>query len=232
MKISLVLPTFNEAKNLMKNIKKIENLFKKINYNYEIIIAEDGSTDGSDIIASGLSKKFSKIKHLHSPKRKGKGKAIKDAFRTSRGEILTFMDVDLSTDISYFPKLIDAIKNGADIAIGSRHLKESKIERSLTREFFSRSYNLLVKVLFRTKIKDFQCGFKAFKRRTLPILLSAKDNGFFWDTEALILAERKGLKIVQIPVRWKEAKRTKVNLLKGPLKMFYSLVKLRARLIR
>jgi hypothetical protein len=231
MEISLVVPVYNSADVLDQSIKKINLELKGLSKNYEIIIAEDGSSDGSDIIASKLSKKFSRIKYIHSSKKKGKGKAIKDAFKLARGNILAFMDVDLSTNLSSFPKLIEAIENGADVAIGSRLLKESKVERKLTREILSRSYVFLIKLLFRTKIKDFQCGFKAFKRKTLPVLLAAKNNEFFWDTEALILAERKGLKIVEIPVKWKEAEKTKINLIKSPLKMFYSLLKLRVNLV-
>jgi len=230
MGISLVIPAYNSADILSKSVKKIHKKLELIDKDFEIIIAEDGSTDGSDLIASKLSKELENVRYLHSPKRKGKGKAIKDALNSARFDILAFMDVDLSTDISCFPKLIEIVKDGADIAIGSRNLKESKIERGLKREVISKSYSTLVRLLFRTRIKDFQCGFKAFRRSVLPIFLRARDDEFFWDTEVLILAERKKLKIVEMPVVWKEYKKTKINLLKYPFKMFLSMVRFRINL--
>lgn len=229
MKISLVLPATNEARSLLKNVKKIEAMMRKLRCGYEIIIAEDGSTDGTDKIAASLASRNKTIVHLHSDKRKGKGKAIKDAFKVANGDTLSFMDADLSADINYFPKLIEAIKNGADIAIGSRHLPESKVQRSFKRAFLSRGFNLLVQLMFNPGIKDLQCGFKGFRKKTLPVLLSAKNNGFLWDTEVLLLAKKKRFKIVEVPIMWKEGKKSSLNLLKIPAKMFYSLIKLKMR---
>jgi len=227
MHISLVIPAYNEAKNIKNCVENVEQVLKELDYIHEIIITEDGSIDGTDVIVSKLVSKNKKIRHLHSDLRRGKGKAIKDAFRVATGNILIFLDADLSTDVSRLPSLIKGIKNGADICIGSRHLKSSKIERSFLRSMFSKSYNLLVRILFKTKIKDFQCGFKAFKRDLLPFLIMTKSNDFFWDTEILLLAERMRLKISQIPIEWKERKKSKINLIKNPLKICYELFKLR-----
>lgn len=221
--ITVVLPAHNEAPRLENSIIEIERILK--GSPYEIIISEDGSTDGTDKIAASMASRNKKIIHLHSDERKGKGKAIKDAFKISSGDIISFMDVDLASDINDFPRLIETIENGADIAIGSRHLPESKVERSFRRAIFSKGYNFLAELLFNAEIKDLQCGFKAFHKNTLPILLSAKNDGFLWDTEVLVLAKRKGFKIVEVPITWREGGKSKVKLLKDSFKILYSLTK-------
>ena len=122
------------------------------------------------------------------------------------------MDVDLATNIKHLKDLIEAIENGYDIAIGSRLIEGSKAKRSFERLLYSKVYNFLVRALLKSKIKDHQCGFKAFKKDIVVKLgKEAKDNHWFWDTEILVLAQRKGYKIKEIPVEWTEGKDTKVR---------------------
>ncbi|MCX6819491.1 MAG: hypothetical protein NT129_05860 [Candidatus Aenigmarchaeota archaeon] len=116
---------------------------------------------------------------------------------------MIFSDADLSADISQTKNMISEIRKGADICIGSRYMPRAKTNRSLTRRITSNTYVFFVKLLFNTKITDFPCGFKAFIKKALPIILKAKDNRWFWDTEMLLKSERKGLKIKQMPVHWK-----------------------------
>jgi hypothetical protein len=136
------------------------------------------------------------------------------------------MDVDLSSDISCIPNLMRKLEEGADIVVGSRNTKGSVVRRSLTRGIMSASYNFLAQIIFGTGIKDLQCGCKAFNRAALPFALSAKSDGFFWDTEFLISAEKNGLRIEEVPISWTEFKKTKVRPVDS-FKMFASLVKLR-----
>ena len=210
MMISIVFPAYNEAERIEKAIKETEKFLKKINYDYEIIVAEDGSTDGTDKIVQKLVN--DKIRLFHSDVRLGRGKALMNAFEKAKGEIVISMDVDLATNIKHLKDLIEAIENGYDIAIGSRLIEGSKAKRSFERLLYSKVYNFLVRALLKSKIKDHQCGFKAFKKDIVVKLgKEAKDNHWFWDTEILVLAQRKGYKIKEIPVEWTEGKDTKVR---------------------
>ena len=210
MMISIVFPAYNEAERIEKAIKETEKFLKKINYDYEIIVAEDGSTDGTDKIVQELVN--DKIRLFHSDVRLGRGKALMNAFEKAKGEIVVSMDVDLATNIKHLKELIEAIENGYDIAIGSRLIEGSKAKRSFERLLYSKVYNFLVRALLKSKIKDHQCGFKAFKKDIVVKLgKEAKDNHWFWDTEILVLAQRKGYKIKEIPVEWTEGKDTKVR---------------------
>jgi hypothetical protein len=224
--ISLVFPAYNEAEKLEKAVEEALKILKGLTCFYEIIIAEDGSTDGTDKIASELSRKHSHVKHIHSDKRIGRGLALKRAFANSKGEILAFMDVDLATDIRHLETLVKSVEEGYDIAIGSRMLPESRVERTLSRKIASKMYNFTVRFLLGSKISDHQCGFKAFNRKAfLAILEETKAMHWFWDTEILVRAARKSCKIKEIPVEWKCGKDTKVHLLKDSLIMGWQALK-------
>jgi len=227
VEVSIVFPAYNEADKLEESVEKTVAAIEKIAPSYEIIIAEDGSTDGTDKLASLLSKKYSFVEHIHSEKRLGRGNALKNAFRKSKGEILVFMDVDLATDIRHLGELVNSIKEGYDIATGSRMLPESKVERKLSRQIASKSYNFMVRVMLGSKIKDHQCGFKAFKRPSLFRILEEVQAGhWFWDTEILVRAARKGYAIKEIPVEWKSGRKTRVNVLKDSFNMGGQVLKL------
>jgi len=228
MKVSIVLPAYNEAGRLEHAVKEVKKWMDKIGYAYEIIIAEDGSTDGTDKIASMLAKKDPKVKHLHSDKRLGRGRALSNAFKVAEGDILVYLDVDLSTDMKHLKELIDSIAiEGYDIATGSRLMKGSEVERPFKRLIASKVYNLLVKILLGSKINDHQCGFKAFRKDViLQIIEHVKDNHWFWDTEVLILAQRMGYKVKEIPVKWRQSEDTKVKFVKDILYMFSQVLRM------
>ncbi len=224
--ISVVLPAHNEARNLERTVKKLAGFLEK---GYEIIVAEDGSTDGTDRVARRLERK-GLIKFMHSDERLGRGKALSAAFKKARGNVIVYMDVDLATQLSSLKQLINEVRGGADIAIGSRYCKGSDAKRTFSRLLASKAYNLLVFVLFGLKLSDMQCGFKAFKKDSLmKMLCDVKDTHWFWDTELLIRASRKGYKIVEVPVRWREGESTTVNVLKDSLDMGSNLFKLKLR---
>ncbi|MEM2941517.1 MAG: glycosyltransferase family 2 protein [Thermoproteota archaeon] len=225
--VSVIFPAYNEAGRLAPAVDKTVRLLREVARSYEIIIAEDGSTDGTDKVASKLSREYSFVKHIHSDRRLGKGQALKEASKKSRGAIIVHMDVDLATNIRHLRELVQSIREGYDFAIGSRLLPGSKVERRLFREFISRAYNLMVRLLFKTGIRDHQCGFKSFKRQALlKVLNEVKANHLFWDTELLVRASEKGYRIREIPVEWKEGKTTKVRLFKDSLSMFLQAFKL------
>jgi len=231
--LSLIVPAYNEASFLKRNIDFIEEAIKSITKSYEIIIAEDGSTDGTTKIAADMARENSRIKHSHADERLGKGQALKRALKASIGEIIVFMDADLATSLSHLAKLVILIESEYDVAIGSRHTNGSFTSGSLLRTFTSKTYNILVRLLFRDGIRDHQCGFKAFRRKAFEYLLKdVESNGFIFDTELIVKARKKGFLIAEIPVTWIEphGRRSKFKLLRDGPNMWLKLLRLRAEL--
>ncbi len=212
----MVLPAYNEAAKIEKTVLVTAETLSKITDHFEIIIAEDGSTDGTDRIASMLSKKYAYVIHLHSDERQGRGRALNRAFKAASGEVLCYIDVDLATDMKYLDKLVRAISvDGYDFATGSRIMPESDAKRPYKREFASRGYNHLVRLFLRSKLYDHQCGFKAFRRKALfEILGEVENQHWFWDTELLVRAQHKGYRVLEFPVYWRHGGSSKVNLVK------------------
>ena len=225
---SIMLPAYNEADRIESSVREIANLLKSKNISFEIIIAEDGSTDGTDKIASRLAKEKKFIKHLHSDKRLGRGLALKRCGKIVEGNYLVYMDVDLAPEFGErLTDMLKYFKDGFDIVIGSRYHELSKAERSFGRKVASKSYNFLQKILFGLPVNDLQCGFKGFKRNIfINMNKEVGANGWFWDTEILIRSFSKGYKIKEIPVEWREGKQTKVKIIKDSWDMGTSLIKL------
>lgn len=204
-KVEIVIPIYNEEKELADNINRLYS-FSKENlktYDWHITIADNASTDGSLSIARDLAKHKSNIGWIHL-NQKGRGRAVKKAWRKSNADILTYMDVDLSTDLQNLPPLIKSLTQNFDIAIGSRLLPRSKvIGRPLKREVLSRIYNILIKIFFQVHFSDAQCGFKGItKKAVTKFLPHIADNAWFFDSELLIVGDKLGFKIYEEPVRW------------------------------
>ncbi|WFN36819.1 glycosyltransferase [Methanomicrobium antiquum] len=175
---------------------------------YEILIVEDASTDGSYEVATEFAS-HPMIRLNHSDIRRGKGGALNDAVLDSRGSIFCFYDVDLSTDLIHLPDLVGLVQKNADIAIGSRMIAGSQVIRNNKRNLSSSIFNFLVRFLLRSEIKDHQCGFKAFKKdKLMKILPCVSSKKWTWDTEILVLAQKKGYIIEEIPVNWTETGKT------------------------
>jgi len=202
--LCVVVPVYNEEKDLPVNIPKLLSFLEKnmSSYDWEIVIADNASTDKTPEVAKNLAR-GERIKYLRL-EQKGRGRALKKAWSQSKKELLSYMDVDLSSDILYFPKLIKALENGVDIAIGSRLAKGAKVfGRTLIREIMSRGYSFLFRSLFRTKFKDAQCGFKAIKKDVWDKLEAVVcDPHWFFDTELLIIAQKAGFAISEVPIVW------------------------------
>jgi glycosyltransferase involved in cell wall biosynthesis len=215
IEVSVVLPAYNEAGRIEDAVEKTTCALRGITSLFEIIIAEDGSKDGTDRISESLAKKYDFIVHLHSDERLGRGCAMVRAFKASRGEILCDIDVDLATDMKHLRELVQSIRDGYDFATGSRMLPESNVKRPFKRGLASKGYNFLTRFMLGSKLYDHQCGFKSFKRQSLFALMdTVKDTHWFWDTELLVRAQRAGYKIKEFPVEWTHGGATKVNLIK------------------
>src|SRR3972149_6096478 len=188
--LTVVVPVFNEEVDLPKNLPKLASFLarKMPGYDWEIVIADNASSDKTPEIAREIAGNNKRIKYLRLAK-KGRGLALKTAWAKSTSELLSYMDIDLSSDLEYFPKLIGALEKNADIAIGSRLAPGAKVHgRTLMREIMSRGYSLLFRTLFWTSFRDAQCGFKAIKKpvaeKILPLI---NDTGWFFDSELLII---------------------------------------------
>jgi glycosyltransferase involved in cell wall biosynthesis len=209
-----VIPVYNEEDVLESSVRRLHAfLSARLPYDWRIVIADNASTDGTLTVALRLSDRLKRVTVLHLD-RKGRGRALRTAWLESDAGVLSYMDVDLSTDLNAFPQLIDAIVGGgADLATGRRLGTGARVEqRRLLREITSRGYNLLIALTFRPRFIDAQCGFKAISREAAQTLLPRVENDeWFFDTELLILADRHGYRIAQIPVHWIDDPDSRVN---------------------
>jgi glycosyltransferase involved in cell wall biosynthesis len=204
--VEITIPVYNEERELEANVQKLLNFCNKNlkDYDWHITIADNASSDNTPIIAAAMEKKNSKISHLRL-EQKGRGRAVKRAWVESGKDICVYMDLDLSTDLVHLPKLIRALEEGFDVAIGSRLAKGAKVEgRTLIRELTSRVLNFFfIQFFFHTHFTDAQCGFKGVTRKVVENLIpKVKDNEWFFDGELLIIAEKSGYKIYEEPVHW------------------------------
>lgn len=228
--LDVVVPVYNEEKDLPKNIPVLHNFLKKnlADFSWQIIIADNASTDKSLNIAKNLAKKYFQVKVLHLDK-KGRGRVLKKAWKESQADFVSYMDVDLSARLEYFPKLIQALDSGYDLAIGSRLASRAGVkERTIIRELMSRVYNLLIKLLFWVSFADAQCGFKALTKEIVEkVLPHVEDNAWFFDTELLILAEKSGFRIAEIPIEWADNPASTVKVFKTAWEDIKGLIRLR-----
>lgn len=229
--VDIVIPVYNEEHVLADSVATLRKfLAQDFLHQYRIVVADNASTDRTLEVAQELAQKHPDVASLHIPQ-KGRGRALRAAWLTSPADILSYMDVDLSTDLAAFPPLIEAIASeGYDIAIGSRLARGADVRRSLRRDVISRGYNVMIKGLFFTRFSDAQCGFKAASRRAVQELVPLiENNEWFFDTELLILAEKAGYRVKEIPVRWVEDPDTRVNVPKTVWEDVRGLLRLRLR---
>ena len=215
--VDIVIPVLNEEKALplcLDTLKKF--LSTDCPYPCRIVIADNGSTDRTPEIASCLSEENKEVSWMRIEAR-GRGRALKQAWLASTADVVAYMDVDLSTDLSSFPDLVRSLdEENFDLAIGSRLMKGSLVrKRTVKREITSRCYNMIIKSMFLNKFSDAQCGFKAMTTQSARILLpKIQDNGWFFDSELLIVAEKCGFRIKDIPVTWVDDPDSRVNVIK------------------
>ncbi len=214
--VDIVLPVLNEAYILEESVRTLCMYMEdNLPYHYQIIIADNGSTDGTRRVAAMLAEHFPAVRVVCLPE-KGRGRALKQAWLQSRADIVSYMDIDLSTNLDAFVPMITPLVTGdAAIAVGSRLMEESQTTRGLKRDIISRCYNRLIRWTMRTKFVDAQCGFKAMRRDVAQQLLPhVKDTAWFFDTELLVKAEYEGYTIHEEPVEWIEDTDSRVHIVK------------------
>jgi putative flippase GtrA len=213
--LDVVIPVYNEETDLRPAVRRLhEYLRRSVPLTFRITIADNASTDETAAIADQLAFDFPDVRTVHLQE-KGRGRALKAVWSASDAAVLAYMDVDLSTDLdALLPLVAPLISGHSDIAIGTRLHRGSRVIRGPKREFISRSYNLILRGALAAHFSDAQCGFKAIRADVAQQLLPlVQDNGWFFDTELLILAERSGLRIHEVPVDWVDDPDSRVDII-------------------
>lgn len=231
--VFVVVPVYNGSFYLESCVSQLRSYFASRQLSYELIIAEDGSTDGSKALCRDLLTRFPDIRLLEASERLGRGESLRRAIQLAEAEIGLYTDVDMATDLTYMDDLIARVSDGEDIVTASRYLPESASQRVLPRLIASRVYNRLVRLLLGSQVTDHQCGFKAFKRKAiLELLPTVKADHWFWDTEILVRAQLAGFRVGEVPVHWSEgpAEKSTVRLLRDSIRFMSELVRLKLEL--
>lgn len=233
MKIDITIPVFNESASLEIQVNELIQFFELNHYfgvAIEIVIADNGSIDGTGEIAKKLSETRENIRVIELGI-KGVGLALKESWEQSSADIIGYMDLDLATDPNHIAEVIEIFRNSeADVVNASRLLTGSIVQnRTRLRSLTSRSFNFLLKTIFRTHISDGMCGFKFLRRSIFHEVHSngAKADGWFFATQLLIVSEQIGYRVREIPVRWKDDGNSKVKVLQLSLQYITEILKLR-----
>ena len=214
MVLDVTVPVYNEEQDLASCVHRLHrHLAQHFPYQHTITIADNASTDATPLIANRLAAELPDVRYLRL-EQKGRGRALSTVWQSSAAEVVAYLDVDMSTDLNALLPLVAPLISGhSDLAIGSRLSRHSRVVRGTKRELISRCYNLLLRGTLLTRFSDAQCGFKAMRadvgRRLLPLV---EDTGWFFDTELLVLAERTGLRIHEVPVDWVDDPDSRVDI--------------------
>jgi putative flippase GtrA len=213
--LDVVIPVHNEEKALVASVDAVRTHLRTLPYDHRITIADNASTDATSLLAHQLAAQFDDVRVV-SLTQKGRGRALKQAWSQSDADVLVYMDVDLSTDLNALLPLVAPLLSGhSDLAIGSRLSRTSRTTRGPKREVISRSYNVLLRGALRARFSDAQCGFKAIRRDVAAMLLPlVEDDEWFFDTELLVVAERAGLRIHEVPVDWVDDPDSRVDIVR------------------
>jgi putative flippase GtrA len=231
--LDVVIPVYNEEAQLAASVTRVLEHLREMPWSFRVTIADNASTDQTALIARRLSHTHPEVAVVHLAE-KGRGRALKRVWSASDSDVLVYMDVDLSTDLCALLPLVAPLVSGhSDLAIGSRLSRHSRVERGAKRELISRSYNLLLRQTLRARFSDAQCGFKAIRRDAARELLPViEDDAWFFDTELLVVAERAGLRIHEVPVDWVDDPDSSVDLVRTALDDLRGMARLGRSLVR
>ena len=230
MNLIVVVPAYNEEPRLAKSLSRIRQYLSEQDYEWSVVVVDDGSTDATAEIAQGFAKQDTRFSLMSYQPNKGKGFAVRTGMITAEGDWLLLCDADLAAPIEEVEKLFAA---GKPIAIGSRPLKESNLEirQPWWREFAGRMFNFAVQALSIRGIKDTQCGFKLFSREAAKAIFPrCRFDGFSYDFEALMIGQKLGYEIAEVPIRWSHQEGSKVRLVRDGFRMLRDLISLRLTL--
>jgi glycosyltransferase AglD len=231
--LSLVLACYNEAEHLRGSFAEIRDTLERAGWPFEVVFVDDASEDGTPAILDEIVKGHGQLdlRVIRHERNRGRGATVADGFRAARGDVAGYLDVDLEVHCRYVPSLVRAIEKGADIAT-LRRVYALQV-RSLDRYVMSRGYSFLVRRLLGVTFRDTETGFKFFRRKAvLPLLDEIEDAGWFWDTEFMVRAARRGLKVVEVPGAYirREDKTSTVRGVRDSVRYFLALLRFRRRL--
>lgn len=228
--VSVLVPAKDEASNLPEFVRLCSEALAPAGFSFEVIVVNDGSRDMTASLVRSFAAREPSVRLIENPGNRGKGYSVRNGMLNARGELLLFSDADFSSPIEEAPKLFAALKEGADVAIGSRWLaSETQTRRqSAFRQLIGRIFNALLRTALGLNFKDTQCGFKAFTAPAARFLFSQqKIERWGFDPELLFLASRAGLRVREIPVQWAHDHRTKLRPIKDGTRMFLDVLKIR-----
>jgi putative flippase GtrA len=228
--VEVVVPVYNEERTLARSIRRLHRfLGSEFPFSWRIVIADNASTDITPDIAATLARELPRVAWIRLEE-KGRGRALRAAWSASDARVVCYMDVDLSTDLRALLPLVAPLLSGhSDVAIGTRLAHGARVVRGPKRELISRGYNRLLHATLRARFSDAQCGFKAVRREALePLLGTVRDNGWFFDTELLVVAQRRGLRIHEVPVDWIDDPDSRVQIVRTALEDLRGVARLMA----
>jgi len=235
MQVEIAIPVLNEERTLKTNVETVLGALKNLFEAPEciaLVIADNGSTDRTQAIGEQLAQDNASVRYRRVPK-PGVGTALKDAWLSSMADIVGYMDLDLATDLKHLPEAIKAIEvGGYDVCYGSRlHANSNVIGRKKSREFISHAFNIVLKLYVGATFSDGMCGFKFIRRSLLERIIArgATSDGWFFSTELLLSAERLGLRVKELPVRWTDDPDSRVRLVPLTLQYLRAMSVLRSR---
>lgn len=229
--LSVVVPAWNEEVLLKRTLPELYGYLQSLGKTFELIPVNDGSSDATASVMTAFAKQHKHVKVVSYENNKGKGGALSAGFARARGGVLAFIDADLTIDTSVLGRVVAGLTS-ADIAIASKHAKGANIAYPVLRKISSWGFTVLTRWLFGLRLTDFQCGCKAFTQNVAKkILPDMHTQGFLWDTEFLVKANRKHYKIVEVPaIVHPDERRSKVHVVKDTRRMFFGLLNLKREL--
>lgn len=230
--LSVIIPAKDEEERLPGTLERVLEYLRRQPYTYEVIVVDDGSTDGTKAVAERFGAIDPAVRLVAYAVNRGKGYAVRRGMLEARGDYLLMSDADLSTPIEEIDTLFSALDAGADVAIGSRALPESRlvVRQSPAREMIGRGFNLAVRLLAVPGIHDTQCGFKLFTRAAArDVFARLTVDHWAFDVEALLVARKMAYRIAEVPVTWVNEANSKVNVLRDFLRTVLDLIRIRAR---
>ena len=228
--LSLIIPAFNEDRRIGQSLERILSFFRAQSYPFEIIVVDDGSTDRTVEVVRGFAASDPQLRVEPQPQNRGKGEAIRKGMLLAGGKYLFFSDADLSVPIEAVPDFLSRLEAGYDVAVGSRRTAGAVIEvhQPIHRELMGKVFTRLSNLILGLRLKDFTCGFKAFRRDAARALFSRQRlGGWSFDSEILYLAKSKGYRIAEVPVVWRNDEATKVRLGRDVVRSFVDLWNIR-----
>ena len=232
IELSVVIPCYNEEQRLPRTIEQVERYLDARKGSYELILVDDGSTDGTRKVMDAAAAAHRAVRIEALPQNRGKGRALAEGVAAAQGARILVTDADLSTPIEELEKLEAPMQAGAGVAIASRALKGSRVEVSqpIYRVLMGKAFNLIVQLVLLPGIWDTQCGFKLFRADVAHEAFAAlTTDGFGYDPEVLYRVKKKGVRIAEVPVVWRNSAETKVSPVRSSLDMLGHVVKLRLR---